>query len=121
GAPAIFTALRGGMQQLVDALVARLDPASIKTATPVSAITRTTSGWTIQAGGVREDYDALIMAAPAWVAGALLEQVDAALGADLSAIPYSSSITINLIYDEAKIGQLPQGFGFLVPAVEGRS
>ncbi len=28
GAPAIFTALRGGMQQLVDALTARLDPAA---------------------------------------------------------------------------------------------
>ena len=120
GAP-IFTALRGGMQQLVDALVARLDPASIKTATPVRAITKSVSGWTIEAGGMREEYDALIMAAPAWVAGALLDRVDAPLGADLSAIPYSSSITINLIYDEAKIGQLPEGFGFLVPAVEGRS
>jgi oxygen-dependent protoporphyrinogen oxidase len=121
GAAAIFTALRGGMQQLVDALVARLNPASIKTAIPVRAIAKSASGWTIDAGGAREDYDALIMAAPAWVAGALLEQVDAPLGADLSAIPYSSSITINLIYDEARIGQLPEGFGFLVPAVEGRS
>ncbi len=45
----------------------------------------------------------------------------AALGSDLGAIPYSSSITVNLIYDEAKIGALPEGFGFLVPAVEGRT
>jgi oxygen-dependent protoporphyrinogen oxidase len=121
GAAAIFTALRGGMQQLVDALVARLDPASIKTSIPVRAVAKSGSAWTIEASGVREDYDALIMAAPAWVAGALLEKVDAALGADLAAIPYSSSITINLVYDEAKIGPLPEGFGFLVPAVEGRS
>ncbi len=34
----IFTALRGGMQQLVDALAARLRPASVRVATPVSAI-----------------------------------------------------------------------------------
>ena len=42
------------------------------------------------------------------------------LGEELRAIPYSSSITINLIYDEAKLGRLPDGFGFLVPASEGR-
>ncbi len=38
-----------------------------------------------------------------------------------SAIPYSSSITVNLVYDEAKLGPLPEGFGFLVPASEGRA
>jgi oxygen-dependent protoporphyrinogen oxidase len=50
-----------------------------------------------------------------------LASVDPALGSDLGAIPYTSSITVNLIYDEASIGRLPEGFGFLVPAVEGRS
>ena len=45
----------------------------------------------------------------------------AALGEELSAIPYSSSITVNLIYDEGQLGRLPEGFGFLVPAVEGRA
>jgi oxygen-dependent protoporphyrinogen oxidase len=61
------------------------------------------------------------MASPAWVAGELLGQVDAALGEELGAIPYSSSITVNLIYDEARLGPLPEGFGFLVPAIEGRA
>jgi protoporphyrinogen/coproporphyrinogen III oxidase len=61
------------------------------------------------------------MAAPAWAAGGLLAPVDAALGSELGDIPYSSSITINLVYDETRIGQLPEGFGFLVPAVEGRA
>ena len=66
-------------------------------------------------------YDAVIVASPAWAAGGLLAAVDAALGDELSAIPYSSSITVNLVYDEAKLGRLPDGFGFLVPAVEGRA
>ena len=118
---AIFTALRGGMAQLVDALTARLNRASVRTATPVSAIKKTADGWSVEANGVREEFDALIMAAPAWAAGPLLAPVDPALGSELSAIPYSSSITVNLIYDEAKIGSLPEGFGFLVPAVEGRA
>jgi oxygen-dependent protoporphyrinogen oxidase len=118
---AIFTALRGGMSELVDAITARLDPASVRTATPVSAIKKTNGGWSVEVGGVHEGFDALIMAASAWQAGALLAAVDPMLGSDLSSIPYSSSITLNLIYDEASIGQLPEGFGFLVPAVEGRT
>jgi len=47
--------------------------------------------------------------------------VDAKLSDELGAIPYSSSITVNLIYDDAKLGPLPDGFGFLVPASEGRA
>ncbi|MGB8030590.1 MAG: protoporphyrinogen oxidase [Terracidiphilus sp.] len=121
GGAAIFTALRGGMSQLVDALVTRIDPASLRMGTRVSAIQKTAGGWSVEAGGTKETFDALIMAAPAWAAGALLAPVDAVLGGELAGIPYSSSITLNLIYDEAKIGQLPQGFGFLVPAVEGRA
>jgi oxygen-dependent protoporphyrinogen oxidase len=118
---AIFTALRGGMGTLVDAIAERLNAASVRTLTPVTGIEKTAQGWKVQSGGVSEDFDALIMATPAWTAGELLTPVDAALGAELGGIPYSSSITVNLVYDERKIGTLPEGFGFLVPAVEGRA
>jgi oxygen-dependent protoporphyrinogen oxidase len=117
---AIFTALRGGMGTLVDAITARLDGSSVRTSTPVSGIEKTAQGWNVEAGGLSEEFDALILAAPAWTAGELLTPVDAVLGSELSGIPYSSSITVNLVYDERKIGNLPEGFGFLVPAVEGR-
>jgi len=118
---AIFTALRGGMRQLVEAITARLDPASIRLSTPVVALEKRADGWLVSSGEQAERFDAVIMASPAWVAGALLSPVDAALGEELSGIPYSSSITLNLVYDEAKLGPLPAGFGFLVPAVEGRA
>lgn len=121
GGGAIFTSLRGGMQQLVDALVARLDPASVHVSAPVSAIERTAEGWRVEADCIDEFCDAVIVASPAWAAGVLLGPVDPVLGEELSAIPYSSSITINLVYDEAKLGRLPDGFGFLVPASEGRA
>ena len=120
-APAIFTALRGGMQQLVNALVARLEPASLWTGTPVSAIEKAGGGWRVSACGSVHDYGALIVASPAWAAAALLAPVDEALGEELAGIPYSSSITVNLVYNEAKIGTLPEGFGFLVPASSGRA
>ena len=120
-ARSIFTALRGGMSQLVEALTARLDPASVRLSTPVSGLKKVEGGWRVETEAKAEFYDAVIVASPGWVAGALLGPVDPALGEELCAIPYSSSITVNLIYDEDQLGRLPDGFGFLVPAVEGRS
>lgn len=117
----IFTTLRGGMRQLAEALEAKLDPAAIRRGTPVSALRREGEGWLVTSDEKTERFDAVILAAPAWVAGALLAQVDAALGEELAAIPYSSSITVNLVFDERAIGPLPEGFGFLVPASEGRA
>ncbi|HEV2215798.1 MAG TPA: protoporphyrinogen oxidase, partial [Terracidiphilus sp.] len=116
-----FTTLRGGMRQLVEALEARLNPQAIRRSTPVTAIERRGERWRVASAGAAEEFDAVIMASPAWVAGALLASVDATLGAELAAIPYSSSITMNLVFDESALGPLPEGFGFLVPASEGRS
>jgi oxygen-dependent protoporphyrinogen oxidase len=121
GPRAIFTGLRGGLQQLVDAITARLDPLSIRLSTSVDVIERTAAGWQITAAGQTETYDAVILASPAWAASAMLSTVDAQLSQELAGIPYSSSITVNLIYDESKLGPLPEGFGFLVPASSGRA
>ena len=118
---ALFTALRGGMQQLVDAITARLDADSIHRSSPAKSVERDPDGWRVDAGGFVRIYDALIMASPAWAAGALLSSVDPELAAELAAIPYSSSITVNLVYDEACLGALPEGFGFLVPPSENRA
>jgi oxygen-dependent protoporphyrinogen oxidase len=117
----IFTTLRGGLQQLVDALEARLEPAWVRKSTAVSSLEREDGGWRVRSGGSAEFFDAVIVASPAWAAGTLLGTVDAALGEELGGIPYSSSITVNLVYDEAKLGPLPDGFGFLIPAVERRA
>jgi len=117
----VFTTLRGGMQQLVNALEARLEPRSVRRSTPVTGLERIQGGWSVTSRGSQEAFDAIILASPAWAAGALLGDVDPTLGEELASIPYSSSITVNLLYDEAQLGDLPDGFGFLVPASEGRS
>ena len=116
-----FTTLRGGMQTLIQTLEARLEPAWVRRSTTVSAVAKTEDGWQVTANGRTESYDAVIMASPAWAVGELLKPVDATLGEALASIPYSSSITVNLIYDETQLGRLPEGFGFLVPAIENRS
>jgi oxygen-dependent protoporphyrinogen oxidase len=117
----IFTTLRGGMQQLVDALAQQIDPDSVQLSAPVSAVEKISSGWRIEASGESKVFDALIIAVPAWAAATLLSAVDRELSEELNGIPYSSSITLNLVYDEEQLGRLPDGFGFLVPTSEGRS
>lgn len=121
GPRGIFTTLRGGLQQLVEAIAARLDPLAVRLDTAVSAIERTAEGWELNVAGERETFDAVIVASPAWAAGALLAGVDTELGRELDSIPYSSSITVNLVFDESQIDRLPDGFGFLVPASSGRA
>jgi oxygen-dependent protoporphyrinogen oxidase len=117
----IFTTLKGGMQQLVDAIETKLKPEWVRLGTAVTALEKTAVGWTVEAGCVRESYDAVIVCSPAWAASALLSGVDKALSEGLAGIPYSSSITLNLVYDESKLPQLKDGFGFLIPASEGRA
>jgi len=117
----IFTTLRGGLQQMVDGIGAKLDARLVRLNTPVSSIQRNEDGWSVTYSGRTENYDAVIMASASWASGSLLSTVDATLGQELLAIPYSSSITLNLIFDEAQLGQLPEGFGFLVPASSGRA
>jgi oxygen-dependent protoporphyrinogen oxidase len=117
----LFTTLRFGLQQLVDALVARLDPTHVHLMTPVSAVNRLGDSWRVACGGSGSSFDAVVIATPAWSAAGLLQAADAELSAELGAIPYSSSVTVNLVYDGADLDPLPEGFGFLVPAVEKRA
>jgi len=72
----------------------------------------------VYAGGEHIDASDVILACPAWSAAALLGNVDAALADRLNEIPYSSSLTLSLIYDAAKFDGIRAGFGFLVPKRE---
>lgn len=127
GSRTIFTTLKGGMSQLTNALAAQLNPANLRVRTPVSAVEPTGAGWIVRTGSAaagpaaEQNFDAVILATPAWAAGRMLERVDAELAAELTAVTYSSSVTVNLVYDDEAALKLPEGFGFLVPAIEGRS
>jgi oxygen-dependent protoporphyrinogen oxidase len=109
------------MQQFVDALVARLQPSSLRINTPVCSLTRSGSDWKVETSETSLRFDSVIVASPAWAAAVILRSVDTELSENLAAIPYSSSITLNLVYDENQLGPLPDGFGFLVPATENRA
>ncbi|MGA7561498.1 MAG: protoporphyrinogen oxidase [Terriglobales bacterium] len=116
----LFSSLKDGMQQMVDALVARLDAGSLKTSVPVQSMIRQNNGWTVSAGYQTDHFDAVIVAIPTHAAAAVLRAADENLARDLGEIQYSSSVTVTLGYDEKVRASLPPGFGFLVPRSEGR-
>jgi oxygen-dependent protoporphyrinogen oxidase len=115
----LFTSLKDGMQQMVDALVARIDPAALRTSSPVQSVFPQHEGWTVSAGYASDQFDAVIVAAPARVAAALVEGADASLARELAEINYTSSVTVTMGYDEGVRRSLPPGFGFLVPRSAG--
>jgi len=118
--PPLFTSFRHGMQQLVEALVPRLHPASLLTNTRVESIQRETAGWSVSAASKSAHFDAVILAVPARVAAQLLCDSIPELSGELDAIQYSSSITVALGYGRGVRQSLPPGFGFLVPRSEGK-
>jgi protoporphyrinogen/coproporphyrinogen III oxidase len=108
------------MQQLIAAITGKLPMANIRASTSVRAVARRGDHWELRTEGGLELFEGLIFATPAWAAGQLISAVDESLGADLAAIPYSSSITVTLGYSREQLRALPPGFGFLVPRSERR-
>jgi len=116
----LFSSLKDGMQQMVDALVARLDHSSVRLRTRIRGVYPEDDGWRIAIDmGGNEIFHAVIVATPANIAGGLLEAVDRDLADDLLGITYSSSVTVTLGYHTDQLKNLPPGFGFLVPRSEG--
>jgi protoporphyrinogen/coproporphyrinogen III oxidase len=116
----LFTSLKEGMQQLVDAILDRLDPESIRLRNHVRRVYPADNGWRVSIEiSDDERFDAVILATPANVAGTLLDGVDRGLARNFLDITYSSSVTVTLGYYLDQLKGLPPGFGFLVPRSEG--
>ena len=119
-APALFTSLKDGMQQMVNALVKSLEAKALRTSSPVKCVMAENGGFTVSAGYNSDHFDAVIVATPAPAAATLLRLSNEKLASELDGIRYSSSVTVTLGYDENVRRSLPPGFGFLVPRTEGR-
>jgi oxygen-dependent protoporphyrinogen oxidase len=116
----LFTSLKNGMEQIVQAVASRLAPSSLRTNTAVREIQPEANCWKISAGENSSNFDGLILAVPAHASGSLLRECAPQLSVELSAIRYTSSITVAMGYDAKVRRSLPPGFGFLVPRSEGK-
>jgi protoporphyrinogen/coproporphyrinogen III oxidase len=115
----LFSSLKGGMQQMVDALLAALPAASTRLRQEGISLQRSGNTWHVADPSGTRRFDNVLLAVPAPVAAELLRAVQPELAGMLQAIAYTSSAAIALAYDQAP-ANLPPGFGFLVPRAEGR-
>jgi len=119
-APAAFYSLRGGLRELVDALVARLDPASIRTGAVVRSLTRNGDGFTIGLdGGETVSAPTVIVAAPGPKIAPALQGLLPEVSRTLAAVPFASSATVLLGYRRADVAHSLDGYGMVVPRGEG--
>ncbi len=120
----MFVALENGMGELPAALAAALPAGTIRTGTAVRRIIRNEplSPWLVEPlDGPPLEADAVLLATEAHAAARLIDAQDPGLALQLRAIPYASSIIVNVAYRRDQIKHPLDGFGAVVPAIEGRS
>lgn len=118
----LFTSFRSGMQELVDAVSLGIDADSVRLNAQVTSLSKTETGWRVSTATSADDFTNVILALPAYSAGALLA-THRDLAVQLRSISYADSATVALVYSCEKLRRcttLPAGFGFLVPAAENR-
>jgi oxygen-dependent protoporphyrinogen oxidase len=112
----LFMTLRGGLRELVEALVAQLE-GDLMPGTGVVELARDQDGYQLRLadGGVLS-ADAVILATPSYVAADLVEPMHARLAKGLRAIRYVSTATVSLGFRRAEFEHPLDGFGFVVSA-----
>jgi oxygen-dependent protoporphyrinogen oxidase len=125
----VFMGVEGGVGRLplavADAVTAL--GGEIRTAVPVDALVRRAGRdggadtWEVRTGREVLHADAVVLATPAPAASRLLAAVSPAAAAELGAIEYASMALVTLAFRRADVAGLPEGSGFLVPPVDGRT
>ncbi|MFQ5857548.1 MAG: protoporphyrinogen oxidase [Anaerolineae bacterium] len=121
----MFVSLRGGLAELVSALVdhlnqhvrllagRRVERVDFRPNGPSAYGVKLSDGTTLQA-------DAVVLATPAFVAANLVATFNPQLAAGLRQIRYVSTATISLGFCRSDFGHPLDGFGFVIPSSESR-
>jgi len=116
-----LTSFAGGMSVLTDRLAALLGT-RIRTGSPVAGISQAGGGYRLHsAGGGEEEFDCVILAAPAHAQARILREFEPELAGLLDGIEYPSLSVVCLGYRDEPGARFPDGFGFLVPSGERKS
>lgn len=123
-----FVTLRQGLYQMVETLLSACSSVHFHPDTPVKAV-RLREGscspsaprWeVVLATGERHPAHVVVLATPAHISAQLVASFDGELAHSLAAIPYASTVTVSLAYPREAIEHPLNGYGFVVPRVEGR-
>jgi oxygen-dependent protoporphyrinogen oxidase len=120
----MFVTLAEGMGALPRALEASLPPGTVRTNSAVRRLSRGGPGapWIVELlDGSPLEADAVVATTEAHAIARLIDAEDPALALQLRGIPYASSVILNVAYRRDQIQHPLDGFGAVVPAIEGRS
>ena len=121
GPGGILTSFENGMGAMTDRLAEQLG-SRIRLATPVLDIDRSGQRYLLKLGdGSVHESDNLILASPAHAQSEMLRSLDARLADMLNEIPYPALSVCCFGYRKERVGQVLDGFGFLVPSKEQRA
>ena len=113
----LFMTMRGGLNELVQGLLARLQGELLPGAHVVELTRSAGSGYHLRMADGRSLFAAaVILATPAYTAAALVEPMHPRLATELRAIRYVSTATLSLGYRRAEFEHPLDGFGFVVAA-----
>ncbi len=116
-----FVSFAGGMSELPQAIISRLEDVEIRTGSAVRQIEKSAVGYQIRLGdGESIASDAVLLGTPAYASSGILQLLDGELASLLKRIPYVSSATISLAYREEDLKGRQTGRGFVIPHVENR-
>lgn len=117
----LFVAPRDGLSSLVSAVAARLPADVLRLGTRVQRLHRGDGHWGLELQqGTRLGAHALVLAVGAPEAARLLAPLHPPIAAELGAIEYAGTTLVLLGYARDAFPHLPQGSGFVVPAIEKR-
>ena len=117
--PATFTTLRSGLGTLIDRMVDRLPPSSIRFKTPVNRVQQHGEQWIVETRSGPETFDVVLLATPTGKTRSLLCGIHHPAAAQIAdQLPSEASsaicVAVGFVGEEAKRLRVPRGFGFLV-------
>lgn len=123
-----LTSLRDGMEELTQALAARLGARlardtsveSLQEAPAPQSAGEASPRYVLRlAGGETRAFDAVLLACPSWRAAEIVAAFDRDLAARLGEIASAPVAVVALGYRVGDLGSPPDGFGYLIPRGEG--
>ena len=117
----LFMSFKNGMETLARELEKRIPHSAIYRNTKIKDLKVEAGSWKLEAeSGKSFEADAVCVALPAPAAADLLRPLKQDLSRLLGEIPYTSAMTINLVWRRRHVPHALNGFGFVVPALEQR-
>ena len=117
----MFVTLKNGMSELVETLIEQCPDIRFRAGSPIRSLAKGKGGYTITLeSGETLEADGVLAATPANVTAGLLAAVAPEISQRLGRIPFVSTAAVVLGYAREGFGHPLRGFGFVVPATEGR-